>query len=312
MDSTIVLETWEDGGKEARREESPMLDHEEEEAEGELTVRLGDAPDIEEANSTIVKPREVEDLLVGQKPADVAPECGDMSVEDGDATVMRVVNRLDRQDDYHIPEDAAVASPGQAGAEDVEVHESALQDQQKQQTADGAELEAKPAVPRSPRPLFWTSDFMPPHHPRPPVDQPLPDGPPSSEDELAYYLRTTGTFSSEDDLPPIGDAPSDESAREDWLAEREIGRSVKPTSGQRVKRIKASEAAREARHTLERLRIDEGRRSGLKREILPLDQVRVPKRVRRLIEQQAYERGAEADDELEDDGGVKEESVEAE
>lgn len=142
----------------------------------------------------------------------------------------------------------------------------------------------------STEPLHYTSSFLPPRHPRWPTDDSLPDGPPSSEDELAYYLRTTGTFSSEDDLPVSDEAPSDESAKEDWLAEREVGRAVKASSRQREKRVAAYDQARSSA----RLRVGDGvggRRKEWKREILPLDQVRLPRLMREAIEAKAMELG---------------------
>ncbi|BGO90612.1 hypothetical protein NBRC10512_000176 [Rhodotorula toruloides] len=297
MDSTIVLETWEEGVRDGRREESPMHGvEEEEEVDGERTMRPQSTQGREEAEETVIERKEAKETATDQDQTDVAVGISDMSLDDGDVTVTAAIREVQEQDHGQrtSAETTAAASPEQQDdADDVAMDETVSLDQH---SIDANEDEEKPVSRCFPRPLFWTSDFMPPRHPRPPVDPPLPDGPPSSEDELAYYLRTTGTYSSEDDLPPIGDAPSDDSAREDWLAEREIGRAVKPTSGQRAKRIKASEARRK----LERLRIDGGKRSGTKREILPLDQVRIPKRVRRLIEQQAYERGAEADDELDE------------
>ncbi|BGP31079.1 hypothetical protein JCM10296v2_002843 [Rhodotorula toruloides] len=287
MDSTIVLETWEEG----RREESSLNLVEDEGAE-EHTMRPQEDPEGEEADATLV---EAKDPVLDQNQTDVAVNFADMSLDDGEVTVTATNHEAQEQDEgLRTSAETAAAPPQQAdGVNHVAMDGVVSLDHR---SVASNEDEEEPVGRRSPRPLFWTSDFMPPRHPRPPVDPPLPEGPPSSEDELAYYLRTTGTYSSEDDLPPIKDAPSDESAKEDWLAEREIGRAVKPTSGQRKKRIKASEA----RSKLERLRIDKGKRMGTKREILPLDQVRIPKRVRRLIEQQAYKRGAEADDELDE------------
>lgn len=180
---------------------------------------------------------------------------------------------------------SAEVEPAAGSAEDPEPDDESMTSRYSPNDTARQRLRAKP--------LHYTSTFMPARHPRWPIDEPLPEGPPSSEDELAYYLRTSGTFSSEDDLPASENAPSDESAKEDWLAEREVGRALKPTSKQREKRIAAYN---EATTSFARLRLGEGsggRRKEWKREILPLDQVRLPRQVREAIEAKAARFGEE-------------------
>ncbi|BGP23739.1 proteophosphoglycan ppg4 [Rhodotorula toruloides] len=287
MDSTIVLETWEEAARQVPSE-SPMPVFEGKEGEGERTVLAVEVEVAEEAKAAVVGAREEQVPVAEGEQTEGAADLGDVTLTAGNHEVEE-----EQRDGERPTTETVVASPEQQNnLGNVMIEDGSSLDQHSVVSNE----DEKPATRRSPRPLFWTSDFMPPRHPRPRLDPPLPNGPPSSEDELAYYLRTTGTYSSEDDLAPTEDAPSDMPAREDWLAQREIGRAIKPTSGQRAKRVKANEARRKP----QRLRIHEGKRVGTKREILPLDQVKIPKRVRRLIEQQAYERGAEADDEQEE------------
>ncbi|GAA5989373.1 hypothetical protein JCM11641_004203 [Rhodosporidiobolus odoratus] len=148
---------------------------------------------------------------------------------------------------------------------------------------------------------LFSASFMPPRRPRPLVSSALPSGPPSSEDELAYYLRVTGTFSSEDDLSPPS-SPLNSSGEEDRLAELEIGRAVKPSSGQRSKRVEAHEEVertRAARKAVRGLQIGEGkggRRKGWKREILsPVEGWKPVLRPGVKIEPEKKEEGYEAD-----------------
>ncbi|GAA5870176.1 hypothetical protein JCM8547_006909 [Rhodosporidiobolus lusitaniae] len=161
-------------------------------------------------------------------------------------------------------------------------------------------------------PSLFTAAFMPPRRPRPALPSPSPSGPPSSEDDLAYYLRTTGTYSSEDDLPLSPSSALNSSEEENRLGELEIGRAVKPSSNQRLKRIKASEEARKAREGVRGLRIGEGkegRRRGWERVILspvkgwrPVRAVRVRKegggKEKEGYEAEGEEEGDEEEDEL--------------
>ncbi|GAA5892845.1 uncharacterized protein JCM6883_007492 [Sporobolomyces salmoneus] len=128
--------------------------------------------------------------------------------------------------------------------------------------------------PSSPLPLY-DALHLPPRRPRSPRFLPSPSNLAlpldSSEDDLAYLIRTTATHSSEDDLPPPpSDCSSDE--REFELAEREVGRGVKTTSRQREKRVE--ESRKRGRGYL---RIGEGkggRRLRWKREIIDLEETR--------------------------------------
>lgn len=160
-----------------------------------------------------------------------------------------------------------------------------------------------PTLPNPSTPFHFTSTFMPPRRSRSTISAPSPSGPPSSEDDLAYYLRTTGTYSSEDDLPLS--SPLGSSAEEDRLAEAEVGRAVKPSSRQRQKRVEAHEEAKRAREK-ERVRVrglkigdgKEGRRKGWKREILsPIRKYGVG----RSMSVGGYEGGDEEEDEEEDE-----------
>ncbi|GAA5821861.1 hypothetical protein JCM11251_004751 [Rhodosporidiobolus azoricus] len=159
----------------------------------------------------------------------------------------------------------------------------------------------------------YSANFMPPRRPRPPQLSPsLLTGPASDEDDLAYYLRITGTFSSEDDLPPSPSSTLSSSAEEDRLAEREVGRAVKPMSGQRVKRIEASAEARRKREVrkalrgMKGLRIGEGkngRRKGWRRVVLS-----PPTRRMRIVRAGGGEEGYEADQgEVEGEGDEEDE-----
>lgn len=126
----------------------------------------------------------------------------------------------------------------------------------------------------SPRPTYSAS-FLPPRLPRspryvPPPSSSSPPLPSSSEDDLAYLIRTTATHSSEDDLLPPRTSDSELSSDEKDFraAEREVGRGVKTSSGQRRKRVELREKMRRSG-----LRIGQGkggRRLGWKREILDL------------------------------------------
>ncbi|GAA6014714.1 hypothetical protein JCM10207_006914 [Rhodosporidiobolus poonsookiae] len=155
-------------------------------------------------------------------------------------------------------------------------------------------------IPPSPPP--FSAHRMPRRRPRPILSSPLPSGPPTSEDDLAYYLRVTGTFSSEDDLSPASlPSPGGSSAEENALAEQEVGRAVKPSSSQRDKRVAAASEARRAREQVEQgLRIGagkDGRRRGWKREILsPVKGWRAVKRVRPARARGGVGEGYEADE----------------
>ncbi|GAA6029698.1 hypothetical protein JCM8097_001007 [Rhodosporidiobolus ruineniae] len=140
---------------------------------------------------------------------------------------------------------------------------------------------------RLPTPPPLTPAFLPPRRPRSTRYKRRLPRPPSDEDDLAFYLRVTGTFSSEDDLPPSSssspssddDEPSSSrsSTADRRLAvetEAEVGRAVKPSSRQRIKRLEASaeaKRAREAARAVRGLRIGEGRdgrRRKWRREVL--------------------------------------------
>ncbi|BGP14951.1 hypothetical protein JCM10213_007247 [Rhodosporidiobolus nylandii] len=172
-------------------------------------------------------------------------------------------------------------------------------------------------APPQPTSLF-SAKFMPPRRPRPAVSPALPSGPPSSEDDLAYYLRVTGTFSSEDDLSSCfasGDEGRAMSSgeEENALAENEVGRAVKASSRQREKRIAAHDEAsrtKEARAAVKGLRIGEGkdgRRKGWRREILsPVKGWRPVLAVRRSMQGGGDgDAGYEAQDEGESDDELR-------
>ncbi|GAA5949397.1 hypothetical protein JCM10213_002997 [Rhodosporidiobolus nylandii] len=172
-------------------------------------------------------------------------------------------------------------------------------------------------APPQPKSLF-SATFMPPRRPRPAVSPALPSGPPSSEDDLAYYLRVTGTFSSEDDLSSCfasgGEVGAMSSgAEENALADNEVGRAVKASSRQREKRIAAHDEAsrtKEARAAVKGLRIGEGkdgRRKGWRREILsPVKGWRPVLAVRRSIKGDGDgDAGHEAQDEGDSDDELR-------
>ena len=313
MDSTIMLETWDDSASASQpAQTSPMMT-------GRVAAEEEELVEPSDGNTTIKANTSLRDA-VGEVEAHAE---GD----DGDSTVRGAPSEGDPQQEetrgMEEPEQGGVTNPADASmispepveatasgetVVDNEVGEIGGVSQHSQGSTQTEEAvihgpvpdppaetptveETRPKAKRhSTEPLHYTSSFLPPRHPRWPTDDSLPDGPPSSEDELAYYLRTTGTFSSEDDLPVSDEAPSDESAKEDWLAEREVGRAVKASSRQREKRVAAYDQARSSA----RLRVGDGvggRRKEWKREILPLDQVRLPRLMREAIEAKAMELG---------------------
>ena len=309
MDSTIMLETWDDtasapqtaplpttAGRVAAKE--TFVDPSDGNTTIKANISMRDAVDEVEAHA------EGDD---GNSTVQGAPLEGDPEHEEPkgaeDSELGEVSNSADAS--MAPPEPVEAAAEGEPSVDEGNEIGGVPQDSQGAADTNEAaarEISNSPAEtsavekmrPESKRhaaaPLHYTSSFLPPRHPRWPTDDPLPDGPPSSEDELAYYLRTTGTFSSEDDLPASDEAPSDESAKEDWLAEREVGRGVKASSRQREKRIAAYDQARSSA----RLRVGDGaggRRKEWKREILPLDQVRLPRLMREAIEAKAMELG---------------------
>lgn len=300
MDSTIMLETWDESLSPLRS----SRDHVEEDAR----IR----PTAQDPNT---------EMEIDQKDRQGDDYWGDQE-EDGDATIRASGSGHQQEGPQELtiagegvegkttylaegehgtaPQDADLVDADSGGEAHDAAHLSTKEadavlpiqgdDAASGPTAQDGQEEA--AQPESTQPVHYTASFMPPRHPRWPIDEPLADGPPSSEDELAYYLRTTGTFSSEDDLPLSGEGPSDESAHEDWLAEREVGRAIKPSSRQREKRLATYDAAR----GLAQLRLGEGspgRRQQLQREILPLDEVRLPRRMRASIEAKALQLGKE-------------------
>lgn len=194
--------------------------------------------------------------------------------DDGDETLKGLAPpaRLDG------PAQAHNAAPAGRDEDMAEIH-PVSPDRASSSSSATAPRPRRRARPRPrPVPTSFSASSMPPRVARPAIDEPLDDGPPSDEDPFGYALRTTGTFSSEDDLPDS--APSDESALEDYLAEREVGRAVKPTSGQRDKRVAASARAR-------RLRLVEGAREGLERNVLDVGEAHVGDAVRRLMASRA-------------------------
>lgn len=293
MESSIVLETWEDemsrlglGAQDEEDAQARVSVHE----EGEVTIRreMGeadgeveggepaamevDAPMQDDAG--VAGEEEVEDdvVLVALPLADDAPAMD----EDGDETIKAAAS-------------PPVAAPSVDQAEDVFLAPEESKDpvavpEVPEETLAALYLLSSPkssSIPSPPpRPAFFTASSMPPRRARPSFDEPLPDGPPSDEDPLGYYLRTAGTFSSEDDLP--SSAPSDASQLEDYLAEREVGRAVKPSSHQRNKRVVASAEAR-----LKRLRLDATRREGRERQVLDVGEVKLSRAVRAAIEARA-------------------------
>ncbi|GAA5864291.1 hypothetical protein JCM1840_006732 [Sporobolomyces johnsonii] len=137
-----------------------------------------------------------------------------------------------------------------------------------------AHLKALRGAPPPSHPSLYSATFMPPRRPRPvlpaaPSSSSTSAQPASSEDDLAYLIRTTGTYSSEDDLPFESSASLSSDEREFQRAEREVGRALKPSSGQREKRIAL--AAAKSRAGVRGLKIGEGkggRRRRWRREIL--------------------------------------------
>ncbi|GJN89853.1 hypothetical protein Rhopal_002842-T1 [Rhodotorula paludigena] len=280
MESTIVLETWDDDPSKTATSSSVlgMLDLAQVDDEGEVTLKPSD--------ETIQAAEQVEmDVDERADPLDAAVDA---------TVVMKRPAGLQHDHDDGLEAIEIDGAPAAVDQDEEIVAEPAIAASDRQSSSSGdapvqARAAPKPVAPRT----SYSAAFMPPRRPRPSVDVADPVGPPSDEDELAYYLRTTGTFSSEDDLPPLSAAPSDESAAEDFLAEREVGRAVKPTSGQRTKRLAASAEARE-----HRLRVGEGkdgRRKGLERVVLDLQDVRLSRRVRQAIETRAA--GGTAEDE---------------
>ncbi|GAA6004851.1 hypothetical protein JCM11491_002255 [Sporobolomyces phaffii] len=140
-----------------------------------------------------------------------------------------------------------------------------------------AELDLSNAAETTPRRGRATYDasHLPPRRPRSPhyvsrsssADR---VGIPSDEDDLAYLIRTTLTHSSEDDLPLAARTGSERSSdeREFELAEREVGRGVKATSGQRRKRVEVRERKRRGGEYLRIGAGKGGRRLEWKREIV--------------------------------------------
>ncbi|GAA5841120.1 hypothetical protein JCM9279_000544 [Rhodotorula babjevae] len=322
MESSIVLETWED--EQSRRsavrareleellaeaDEQGMADDEGggEEEEGDKTLRPGAdlLPDLgedaampmgaDDEGSPVVSGAlaqgdedeggEDEIVLVGlEQRVALEPivEQDPVDEDDADDTIKALAP---------LPHRVGLAQTQNAAQQAlVSPDESAAYDRISPDRASSSSSATAPRPRPHPRPrsilTAFSASSMPPRVPRPSVDEPLDDGPPSDEDPLGYALRTTGTFSSEDDLPDS--APSDESALEDYLAEREVGRAVKPTSGQREKRVAASARAK-------RLRLKEGAREGLERHILDVDEAKAGSTVQRLIEMRA--RGAEEEEE---------------
>ncbi|GAA5874870.1 hypothetical protein JCM3774_006550 [Rhodotorula dairenensis] len=318
MDSTVVLETWDESAANQsmlppQASPSPTVQTSRfvAEHEDDTTIRAQRVDEVDEQTGTADG-----DVTVRLEPP------GDGEVQEGLAAGGDQAER-----DVPCTCDATVSPVAQteanADAEEVLDEQGKLGEtvtEQPQPSADGHKSARGPATPTSqvktPRddrvrsppkrkstgPVHYTSSFLPPRHPRWPTDEPLPSGPPSSEDELAYYLRTTGTFSSEDDLAASDEAPSDESAKEDWLAEREVGRAVKASSRQREKRLGAYS---EAKSTAARLQLGDGaggRRKEWKREILPLEHVRLPRLMREAIEAKALQLGQELEElDVEDD-----------
>ncbi|GAA5927591.1 hypothetical protein JCM3775_006026 [Rhodotorula graminis] len=310
MESSIVLETWED--EQSRRSEArePVLEgllaegaeHEMADDEGgsddevgDMTLRPGaglldvsaseEMPmddDMGAAQGGDAAERDDEEselgaddlVLVGRAPKArepvVAPNLADE--DDGDATI-KAPSRLARRDE---PAQALDDAQQPAAPDSPDQH---LADHFWPARTSSSSSSSSTASPRRrPVKISFSASLMPPRRPRLSVDKPLEDGPLSDEDPLGYALRTTATYSSEDDL--ADSAPSDESALEDYLAEREVGRAVKPTSGQRDKRVAASARAR-------RLRLVDGAREGLERKVLDVDEADMRGALRRLLEARA-------------------------
>ncbi|BGP38988.1 hypothetical protein JCM10449v2_002926 [Rhodotorula kratochvilovae] len=281
MESSIVLETWEDelsrvaGGE---REVTPIA---EDAGDGDETVMpakpgievdpLHDgAMDVDGVAPIQPQPLKVDLAEIGGA-AELNGEPAAMD-EAGDETIkgvapVRTQDNVEHSATPELPDAEAAEHPVE---EIIELDEVLA--------AEPRSPKAFSAAVSPPPPAFFTASSMPPRRARPSVDDPLPTGPPDDEDDLAYYLRTTGTYSSEDDLP--SSAPSDTSEREDYLAEREIGRGVKPSSRQREKRLAASAEAK-------RLRLAAGRREGREREVLDVGEVKLSRVVRHAIERRA-------------------------
>lgn len=100
---------------------------------------------------------------------------------------------------------------------------------------------------------YYDAHHLPPRRPRSPRysysaqdrDDPSRGGDlASDEDDLAYLIRTTATHSSEDDVAPSSDPGWSSDEREFQVAEREVGRGVKASSGQRRRRVELAAANR--------------------------------------------------------------------
>lgn len=308
MDSTVVLETWDESasGQPESPRHSPSsaigTSNPMEEQDDKTTIRTPCVDEIGERTGNA----DDEQTVRAEPPA------GEGRGDDLGGERTKTGGDLSATGDTTFS--ASTRAEAEAGVEETVNGQGELDEagaEQSRASTNGQNVAGAPAKPtsrastpsreelrphtrrKSTGPIHYTSSFLPPRHPRWPSDEPLPDGPPSSEDELAYYLRTTGTFSSEDDLPASDEAPGDESAKEDWLAEREVGRAIKASSRQREKRLTAYD---QARSTAARLRLGDGaggRRKEWKREILPLEQVRLPRLMREAIEAKALELGQE-------------------
>ncbi|GAA6052267.1 hypothetical protein JCM3770_007409 [Rhodotorula araucariae] len=287
MDSSIVLETWEDeliglaGGSEDTTPMEEDADEGEGEGDGDETVKPA-RMDIEGSRQPVralavdVDPHagHERDGSHGGEAFDPVEESGDGDAKEeiGDETIKAVLPVL---------EDCLGSSTAAPAQPDDPFAETAVEDAVDRDGSPATEClpsRVVSAASPSPQPAFFTATAMPPRRTRPSVDAPLSTGPPDDEDDLGYYLRTTGTFSSEDDLP--SSAPSDASDFEDYLAEREVGRAVKPSSRQREKRLAARAAAN-------RLRVDGRRRGGREREVLDVGDVKLSRVVRQAIEKRA-------------------------
>ncbi|GAA5992688.1 hypothetical protein JCM10908_006879 [Rhodotorula pacifica] len=313
MDSTIMLETWDDSASAQPVPDTASMsctaEHDlGDSSPGETTIKASQNTHATAADTAASRAEEEVDGGEGDSTVRVDPSTtaeqqsltggnthgpAEESMRTADTSIPRVAeqNEQEQRSGNGSRLEDEVDDPLEELTQPANIDESAPKPN-RLALVEGVDNPQDKPRRKSCGPVHYTSTFLPPRHPRWPVDEPLPDGPPSSEDELAYYLRTTGTFSSEDDLPASDEAPSDESAKEDWLAERGVGRAVKASSRQREKRIVAFEEARLAA----RLQLGEGaggRRKEWKREILPLDQVRLPRQMREAIEAKAAELGEE-------------------
>ncbi|GAA5888345.1 hypothetical protein JCM5296_003296 [Sporobolomyces johnsonii] len=252
MNSKIMLETYEEG-QVTVGEESRMADETQEMQEGAVE---------EVAQAASVHKEAGPNTVVG------AMDDVDQTLQPGHVSDMPDA-MVDTFDERALPS----ASVAAAAAFDELPHQ-ASPSSSLDLPSPPARLKTLRGAPPPSHPSLYSATFMPPRRPRPvlpavPSSSSTSAQPASSEDDLAYLIRTTGTYSSEDDLPFASSASLSSDESEFQRAEREVGRALKPSSGQREKRIAL--AAAKSRAGVRGLKIGEGkggRRRRWRREIL--------------------------------------------